>query len=173
MPVDTRRAVKKYLAERGVGVERTPVGDTYVAAAATAPDVAFGGEPSGAWIWPEKTLCPDGPYAACRLVALANERSLTERASEIPTYPIERGSVAVEAKTAVMERVRERLLADYDESRVSTLDGVRVETTDGWFLLRASGTQPLVRVTAEAHEKQRAAALFAEASEYVETARER
>ncbi|KAB7515180.1 phosphoglucosamine mutase [Halosegnis rubeus] len=173
VPVDTSLAVKKYLAERGVGVERTPVGDTYVAAAATAPDVAFGGEPSGAWIWPEKTLCPDGPYAACRLVALANERSLTERASEIPTYPIERGSVAVEAKTAVMERVRERLLADYDESRVSTLDGVRVETTDGWFLLRASGTQPLVRVTAEAHEKQRAAALFAEASEYVETARER
>ncbi|MDZ7745015.1 MAG: phosphoglucosamine mutase [Halobacteriales archaeon] len=172
VPVDTSLAVEEYLADRRVGIERTPVGDTYVAAAATATDIAFGGEPSGAWIWPAETLCPDGPYAACKLVELAAERPLVERASEIPTYPIERGSATVEEKTAVMERVRERLLSAYNEERVSTLDGVRVETDDGWFLLRASGTQPLVRVTAEAHDETRAATLFEEAREYVEAAKE-
>jgi phosphoglucosamine mutase len=40
---------------------------------------------------------------------------------------------------------------------------VRVETDDGWFLVRASGTQPLVRLTAEARSEERADELLAEA----------
>jgi phosphoglucosamine mutase len=166
VPVDTSLAVEDFLTGRGVGVERTPVGDVYVAEAATDPDVVFGGEPSGAWIWPDETLCPDGPYAACRLVALAAEQSLAERAAEVPTYPIRRGSVEVTDKAGVMERVRERVLADYAE--VTTLDGVRAETEAGWFLLRASGTQPLVRVTAEAREEERTGTLFETALEVVD-----
>ena len=43
--------------------------------------------------------------------------------------------------------------------RVNTLDGVRVETDDGWFLIRASGTQPLIRVTAEARDPDAADSL--------------
>ncbi|WP_435197546.1 phosphoglucosamine mutase [Natronomonas sp. EA1] len=161
VPVDTSLAVEDFLANRGVGVERTPVGDVYVAAAATQADVAFGGEPSGAWIWPEETLCPDGPFAALRLAELASERPLDDRVAEIPTYPIERDSIEVEDKTAVMARIEEQVLERYDE--VTTMDGVRVELDDGWFLLRASGTQPLVRVTAEAREEERTRELFDEA----------
>ena len=67
-----------------------------------------------------------------------------------------------------MERVRERVLDGYDD--VVTLDGVRVTTDAGWFLLRASGTQPLVRVTAEARDEQRAVELFESARETVENA---
>ena len=168
VPVDTSLAVEDYLAERGVGVERTPVGDVHVAAAAREEGVVFGGEPSGAWIWPDETLCPDGSYAACRLAALAAERPLTARVAELPSYPIRRDAVEVADKTAVMERVRERVLDGYDD--VATLDGVRVTTDAGWFLLRASGTQPLVRVTAEARDEQRAVELFESAREPVENA---
>jgi phosphoglucosamine mutase len=168
VPVDTSLAVEDYLAERGVGVERTPVGDVYVAEAAAAPDVAFGGEPSGAWIWPDATLCPDGPYAACKLVELASERPLADRVAEIPEYPIRRDSVEVDEKAAVMDRVRETVLSAYDD--VATLDGVRVDADGGWFLLRASGTQPLVRVTAEARDAERADELFEEARSLVENA---
>jgi phosphoglucosamine mutase len=53
---------------------------------------------------------------------------------------------------------------------VSTLDGVRVDRGDGWFLVRASGTQPLVRVTAEARDPDRAASLREAALSLVETA---
>jgi phosphoglucosamine mutase len=49
-----------------------------------------------------------------------------------------------------MQRVTERLTAQFDETL--TLDGVRVDAEDGWFLVRASGTEPLVRVTAEARD---------------------
>ena len=161
VPVDTSLAVADHLADVDVGVEYTPVGDVYVAEAASAEGVAFGGEPSGAWIWPDRTLCPDGPLAACTVAALDAERPLGERAADVPAYPIRRDSVETDEKGAVMERVRERVTAEYDD--VTTLDGVRVDLGDAWFLLRASGTQPLVRITAEARDADRADAVFEEA----------
>jgi phosphoglucosamine mutase len=158
VPVDTSLAVADYLAADEIDVTRTPVGDVYVAERASQPGVAFGGEPSGAWIWPAETLCPDGPLAACRLVELASERSLAERAAAVETYPIRRDSVRTDDKRAVMARV-EDLVADRFDG-VDALDGVRVDLGDGWFLLRASGTQPLVRITAEARDADRADAVF-------------
>jgi len=160
-PVDTSLAVDDHLAEIGVGVTRTRVGDVYVAERASESGVAFGGEPSGAWIWPSETLCPDGPLAACKLVALASEQPLAERAAEMETYPIRRDSVETAEKRTVMTRVTERVTDEYDD--VSTLDGVRVDLGDAWFLLRASGTESIVRITAEARTPDRADAVFAEA----------
>jgi len=166
VPVDTSLAVEDALGAEGIDTARTPVGDVYVAAAVAESNVAFGGEPSGAWIWPGETLCPDGPLAACKLAALAAERPLADRAAEVDTYPIRRTSVDTADKHAVMDRVRERVTAEYDD--ISTLDGVRVDLGDGWFLLRASGTQPLVRVTAEARTADRADAIFAKAESLLE-----
>ncbi|MBV0902166.1 phosphoglucosamine mutase [Haloarcula salina] len=169
VPVDTSLAVADHLAEIDVSVEYTPVGDVYVAEAARAEGVAFGGEPSGAWIWPDRTLCPDGPLAACTVAALDAERPLGERAADVPTYPIRRDSVETDEKRTVMERIRERVTAEYDD--VTTLDGVRVDLGDAWFLLRASGTQPLVRLTAEARDAGRADDAFEEARTVVDDAR--
>lgn len=167
VPVDASLAVADALESRGVSVSRTRVGDVYVAESAADPGVAFGGEPSGAWIWPAETLCPDGPLAACRLASLVARREpLGRLVDEIETYPLRRGSVRTDAKAEVMARVRERVRTRYDE--VDALDGVRVGTDDGWFLVRASGTEPLVRVTAEARRPRRADELFAEAERLVE-----
>ncbi len=170
VPVDTSLAVEDHLAAAGIETRRTPVGDVHVAAAASNPGVAFGGEPSGAWIWPEETLCPDGPLAACKVATLAAEQPLTERRQDLPAYPIRRASRGVENKRAVMERVRDHVTETYDD--VSTLDGVRVDLGDGWFLLRASGTEPLVRTTAEAREVSRTEAVFEEARAILERALE-
>lgn len=168
VPVDTSLAVEDYLAERSIETTRTPVGDVYVAAAASKSGVAFGGEPSGAWIWPNETLCPDGPLAACKIAALAGRQPLSERRTEIPTYPIHRDNIDVSDKRAVMHTVRNDVEADYDN--VSTLDGVRVGLGDAWFLIRASGTEPLVRITAEARDETRAETVLKEAQEILAAA---
>ena len=168
VPVDTSLAVEDHLAEAGVETTRTPVGDVYVAEAASKDGVVFGGEPSGAWIWPDETLCPDGPLAACRIAALAADRPLAERAADIDTYPIRRGSIETTEKAQAMAEIRDRVHEEYDD--VSTLDGARVDLDDGWFLLRASGTQPLIRITAQARRADRADALYEEGRALVSAA---
>ncbi len=169
VPVDTSLAVADSIVEEGGSVVRTRVGDVYVAERASEAGVAFGGEPSGAWIWPGKTLCPDGPLAAAKLAALVAERGpLSELVGGVDTYPIRRTSVEVEKKRVVMERVSDRVREGYDD--VTTLDGVRVDLGEAWFLVRASGTQPLIRVTAEARETARADSAFEEARGLVEEA---
>jgi phosphoglucosamine mutase len=167
--VDTSLLVADALDEVGADVTYTPVGDAYVAAEASKPGVAFGGEPSGAWIWPERTLCPDGPLAACVLTALVGtEGSLAALVDDLPEYPIRRDSVRTNAKAAIVDRVGEVAAAEYDDA--STLDGIRVETDAGWFLVRASGTEPLVRITAEARDEGDANALFETARELIDRA---
>ncbi|WP_224449551.1 phosphoglucosamine mutase [Haloprofundus salilacus] len=168
-PLNTSLAVDDALSPQRATVERTPVGDVYVAEAASDPAVAFGGEPSGAWIWPDETLCPDGPLAAVKLAELVSvEGSLETLLGELPRYPTLRDSVEVEDKTATMAAVARRVNNEFDE--VDEMDGVRVALEDGWFLVRASGTQPLVRVTAEARDEARAQELFDEAYAMVEEA---
>lgn len=170
-PLNVSLAVDDALAEVGAELTRTKVGDVFVAEQAAEPNVTFGGEESGAWIWPEEILCPDGPLAACKLAELVSERGpLADLVGEIPTYPIERTSVRTEEKEVAMERIAADVADHYED--VTTDDGVRVEADDGWFLIRASGTQPLIRVTAEGRTEAQAKELFESASEIVESATE-
>jgi phosphoglucosamine mutase len=170
-PVDTSRCVDDAIDSLEGSLTRTKVGDVFVAEAATREAVVFGGEPSGAWIWPNETLCPDGSLAAAKLTALvAAEGSLADQVASVTTYPIQRRSIEVDDKTAVMERVAAKLSDAYDD--VTTIDGVRVSTADGWVLVRPSGTQPLIRITAEAETENAADDLLAATVERVEAARE-
>jgi phosphoglucosamine mutase len=160
-PLNTSLLVDDVLAEVGAELVRTRVGDVFVAERASEPDVVFGGEMSGAWIWPDETLCPDGCLAAAKLAALVAEHGpLADQVADIGTYPTRREAVDVDDKATVMARIGEAVLDGYDD--VETTDGVRVDLGDAWFLVRASGTQPLVRVTAEARDEDRADAVFAE-----------
>jgi phosphoglucosamine mutase len=86
----------------------------------------------------------------------------------VPSVPIRRESVPAADNDAVVERVRSRIADRYEN--VTNVDGVRVDHDDGWFLVRASGTQPLVRITAQAEADARMASLFDTASELVEAA---
>jgi len=166
-PVNTSLAVDDALASVGASLTRTRVGDVYVAEATTDDDVVFGGEPSGAWIWPAETLCPDGPLAACRLAELVSRRgSLSSLADGIDSVPISRESIPVEEKENVMDRVANDVRSTYAD--VTRTDGVHVDVGDGWFLVRASGTQPLIRLTVEARDQKRCEELLSTARKFVE-----
>ncbi|MFA9517840.1 phosphoglucosamine mutase [Halopenitus sp. H-Gu1] len=167
-PVNTSLAVDDALDSVGGEVVRTRVGDVAVARETREDRVVLGGEPSGAWIFPGETPCPDGPLAAVRLTALSTAKSIGERLAETPTYPIRRGNIEVDDRSAVMNAVEEMVTEEYAD--VETLDGVRVETPEGWFLIRASGTQPLVRMTAEARDSETSQELLEEARSILENA---
>ena len=99
----------------------------------------------------------DALYAACRLGALlaASDRPLSEMAGALPVYastPELRIEVAEEDKFGLVERARSHFSAGYD---VIAVDGVRVLFGDGWGLIRASNTQPVIVARYEARTPAR------------------
>jgi len=150
VPVDTSMMVDDVL--KGRKIYRTRVGDVYVAEELKKRNADFGGEPSGSWIFPGISLCPDGIYAAARLVEIVeNEGRLDSMIDELPSYPIKRGGVACsnEKKESAMKKISLELKK---LGSVSSIDGIRVEAKNGWILVRPSGTEPVIRITAEARK---------------------
>ena len=158
VPVDASMVVEDLLPK--AKVYRTRVGDVYVAAELKRRGADFGGEPSGTWIFPKATLCPDGVYAAARLVAMAAQGPLSARLHAIPRYPTIRGTVAYERSArAAVEAKLDATLRGLGAG-VGVVDGWRLQWDDGWALVRFSGTEPKIRVLAESREEARAKAIY-------------
>jgi phosphoglucosamine mutase len=149
VPVDTSMMVDDSL--KGSEIVRTRVGDVYVAEGIKQYGAIYGGEPSGSWIFPKISYCPDGVYAAARLVDIVKKKKLSELREELPSYATKRGTLpcANEKKAELMKKVKAKL---EPMGKVLDIDGIRVETEQGWVLVRPSGTEAKVRITAEARE---------------------
>jgi phosphoglucosamine mutase len=152
--VEASMCVEKMVEAHGGKVVRTKVGDVYVAEAIKQHNAVFGGEPCGAWIHPQLHYCPDGILSSVMLLkALEDEdKSLSEFIAETPQYQILRENITYknEVKYKVVKKVAEDLRAVFPAYKeYSTVDGVRLALRNGWILVRASGTEPLVRLTVE------------------------
>ena len=159
VPVDASMVLEDLLPK--AKVYRTRVGDVYVASELKRRGAEFGGEPSGTWIFPKASLCPDGVYAAARLVKLASSESLTEALRSIPRYPTIRGAFAYDAaRRGAVEAKLDAALRGLGGD-VSRVDGWRLQWDDGWALVRLSGTEPKIRVLAESRDEARAKAIYA------------
>jgi phosphomannomutase len=98
----------------------------------------------------------DALYAAVRLIEAVSQsgRSLTEIMESMPrsvATPEMRFPVDEARKFAIVDEVRDRLASD--GAKVDATDGVRVSTSDGWWLLRASNTQDVLVARAEAKDE--------------------
>ncbi len=96
----------------------------------------------------------DGLYAALRLIDIVarSDRSIAEMRDALPAVlntPEIRFEVPEERKFALVDEIKKRLLSGDGAADVSTVDGVRVKTGDGWWLLRASNTQNVLVVRCE------------------------
>ena len=124
-------------------VHRTPVGDSFVSEELLSWGT-FGGEPSGSWIFPKHSLCPDGPYAAALFAEISSEWNVAEELDALPKYTILRDAVMTPNGKEIM-----RILGAENPT-----DGIRFADENGWYLIRASGTEPKVRCTAEGRTKE-------------------
>jgi phosphoglucosamine mutase len=131
--------------DRGIRVLTTEVGDRYVLEALWREGAVLGGEQSGHIIWLENHVTGDGLAAALLLCAALRGRSLSEAAAVMPRYPQVIENVRVETK-----ELPPAVLAEVDRLN-GALDGT------GRILVRASGTEPVIRVLAEAENASLAA----------------
>jgi phosphoglucosamine mutase len=139
----------RLMAEHGIQVVTTDVGDRYVLEALRREGGSLGGEQSGHLIWLDGHVTGDGLVAALLLCAALHGRPLAEVAAVMPRYPQAKENIPVAKRrlTPSTEAEVERLNAE--------LDG------RGRVLVRPSGTEPVIRVLAEAETAQEAESLCA------------
>jgi phosphoglucosamine mutase len=126
----------------------TPVGDVAVAEGIRKYKADFGGEPSGTFIFPDIHMYPDGVATAAKAAEMIAEGLFYSVLEEIHTYPVKRVKIPCdeEKKEKVIDVIKQNLDEEYYD-----IDGIKVEMKQGWILIRPSGTEPFMRVTAEAY----------------------
>jgi phosphoglucosamine mutase len=128
----------RVLAERGVRVITTPVGDRYVLEALRENGAILGGEQSGHIIYLKDHVTGDGLASALLLCAALEGRSLSEAAAQMPHFPQIKENLALPGRT-----LPESLVNEVSKLNESLNGNARV-------LVRRSGTEPVVRLLAEA-----------------------
>ena len=163
--VEASMCIEKMVEAAGGKVVRTRVGDVYVSEAIKTEGAVFGGEPCGAWVHPSFHYCPDGPLSAMLFLKALEEvnKSASEFVAEVPEFVTLRENVACgndlkRKAVAIVARDIRSAFPEYTD--FSTVDGVRLALANGWVLIRASGTEPLIRVTVESESLKTANAIL-------------
>ena len=171
--VDAGFALDDYLRPLGGEVIRTRVGDVAVADELARHGGVFGGEPSGTWIIPQWNLTPDGIFAGALVLEMIDRLGpISDLAKEVPRYVTLRAKIPCpnEKKAKAMEIIAEEALRAFDYRRLIDIDGIRIENDDWWVLFRPSGTEPIMRITLEAHTEEKAKELMESAERLVREA---
>lgn len=149
----------------GVEVQRAPVGEINVARAMEAASAVIGGEGNGGVILPALHHTRDAAVAAALVLQLLLEdgRSLGDIVGAYPGYSIVKDKLPRDAGS--LDAAFDRLSKTFAGARTDRQDGLRLDWPEEgrWLHLRASGTEPILRIIAEAPTEAAARTLIDEA----------
>jgi len=151
----TSRMIDDIAAGAGVQVIRTPTGEANVVEGMMREGCIFGGEGNGGVIDPRVVPVRNSLVGMAMLLQYMAEtgRSLSDLAAEIPAYVMRKTKFPAPAGAAprVAEMAKEHF-AGRDGARLDEADGLRVDLPEGWVSVRASNTEPIMRIMAEAKD---------------------
>ncbi|MFB6256133.1 MAG: phosphoglucosamine mutase [Haloplanus sp.] len=158
------------VAEAGADLDLTPIGSTHIVTRVqerrNAGDrVPVAGEGNGGVFYPDHRLTRDGAYVAAKFLELlaAADRPASDVVAPYTDYHLVRENLSYDD-----DAERDRLLdaaeayARGADANLETTDGYRLDYGDAWLLVRPSGTEPKIRVYAEARDAARAERLVAD-----------
>lgn len=165
--LSTSQVVERVAERHGVPVVRTAVGEVNVALRMIETGSRIGGEGNGGVIYGPLHHTRDAPVAIALVLSyLARwDCSLAEAANQLPRYAIAKMKLSLEGVDP--ETLLERAATAFDGGSADRTDGLKLSWPDReeWIQLRKSGTEPVVRVIAEAPDPERAEALLDRARE--------
>ncbi len=159
--LSTSRIMDDVAKEAGAKVIRAPVGEVNVAVRMRKEKAAIGGEGNGGVILTELHLGRDAPVAVALILQMLAEtqEKLSVIVSHYPSYAIVKDKL--DRPKAPLDAVYSSLKTAFADAESDTQDGLRLSWPDRWVHIRPSGTEPIVRVIAEAPTEKAAKELIA------------
>jgi len=130
------------------------VGNLFIKRRMEKENALIGGEYSSHFYFREIGYVDDGIFSLLKMAQIYSEkeRKLSEIVDKIPkTYRIEE-KIQTHSKWEIIEKIK--TIIEKTNHKYSEIDGVKVWLDNGWFLIRASNTQPLIRVTIEGQDEK-------------------
>ena len=173
-PVATSRLIRDIAEKHRCTVDYTPVGSIYVARRMIelirqGKKVSFGGEGNGGLIYPDHQFCRDGGMTAAMMVAVLashNDRELSDILDELPAYHLVKEKHHARDPAALVRAVEEA----FSGETIEKIDGIKIVRDDAWALVRASGTEPMIRIMIESKDPGIADTMYREIMQAVRQA---
>ena len=168
--LSTSRILDDIATEAGTRVIRAPVGEVNVATRMRTEKSPIGGEGNGGVILSELHLGRDAPVGAALILQLlleeGDKRPLSKIVASYPRYIIVKDKL--DRPNAPLDTVYQALTRAFPDAEADTQDGLRLTWPDRWVHIRPSGTEPIVRVIAEAPSAEDAEKLVRDCRKPVE-----
>ncbi len=155
--VSSSTIIEEILKEYGVKVIWTRVGSVGIARLMMREGALAGFEENGGFMYPPHQYVRDGGMsAALMLELLAYEgRSLAEMIAELPQLYLIKTKIPVRSRSEA-EKLVAAVKEEYSDLRIIDIDGVKGISNNFWFLVRPSGTEPVLRIFVEARDRDTA-----------------
>jgi phosphomannomutase/phosphoglucomutase len=110
--------------------------------------VIFGGEGNGGLIFPDHQFCRDGGMTAAMMVFIlaSTGQQLSTLVNALPRRSMIKDKISTSRGTQVLESLKK----SYSQESLDLTDGVKILRKDSWALVRASGTEPIIRIIIDA-----------------------
>jgi phosphomannomutase/phosphoglucomutase len=169
-PVSTSSVVEMVVKNEGCTITYTPVGSIYVARTMRSliekgNEVVFGGEGNGGLIFPEHQFCRDGGMTAAMMVFILalTGQPLSTMINALPKRSMIKDKISTSHGTQVLESLK----TVYSQESLDLTDGVKILRKDSWALVRASGTEPIIRIIIDADSHNHGKVFYNELMDHI------
>ena len=165
--LSTSRMIDDLAKEKGYSVDRTKIGEINVSSHVVKNRLYFGGEGNGGIIVPAVSPGRDSLLGIALILELMakENKTIKEIVAEIPKYEIvkEKLEVAKIDENLFLKNIKSK----FPKSKITSIDGIKVDLENGWLHVRSSNTEPIVRIIAEAKTKKEAKELIKTATDII------
>jgi len=152
----TTHALETVAARFGSKVIRTPIGEANVAKGMQRHQAVIGGEGNGGVIYPPINFARDSLVGIALILHLLAQsgKTVSQLVAELPPCFMVKKRLSVPSQR--IAEMLARIRREYGSYPMDTRDGVKVTLPNGWFIVRGSNTEPVVRLVAEASTEEAA-----------------
>jgi phosphomannomutase len=165
--LSTTSALEDVAKKFGCPLFLTKIGEVNVTDKMQQQNAVIGGEGNGGVIYPRINFARDSLVGMALVLHLLADsgKTVTQLLDEFPRYTVVKEKIVCPSEKipAVLRFLRQ----EYEKFPLDTRDGVKVTLPGGWFLVRGSNTEPIVRIVAESQSENKAREIVARVYEQV------